>query len=115
MAKTFVEKEQCTRLRLVNTRITPIEEGEFVILGDISGVALEDVPVGKIGAFHVEEGIVLQVSSDDIETGSTFSANGNVRFTSAGKFTSASGSIVGQVVEPLTNGVLRFAKFYKAY
>ena len=113
-AKVFVEREQNSRLRLVNTTGATVEKEEFVILGGISGVALERIENGKVGAFHVEEGIVLQIGQADIASGAVFPANSLVYYDN-GEFGSAkTGHLVGQVTEPLTSGVIRFAKFFKA-
>jgi len=117
--KVYVEKELNSRLRMVNTSGAAVVAGEFVILGKISGVALESIPAGGVGAFHVEEGLVLQVGQADFGTGATFNtANADVFFGTTDKnFYNATGAnrvLVGQVIEPTVSGVMRFAKNYNA-
>lgn len=122
MAKVFVEKEGNTRLRVTNTTSSEIAKDDFVIIGSISGVALEDIPVGRVGAIHCEEGLVVQVGIADFQVSTDFSdANDHVYFDptagSGGKFvgtSSVTAKLVGQVIEPQTSGVMRFAKYFKA-
>jgi len=120
MAKVFVEKEGNSRLRMVNTTDAAIEKGDFAVLGSISGVALEKVAPGATGAFHVEEGLLFQISASNVGGGLTNmeTANGLVYFDMAnGTFhgAAAGGEIVGQVIEPLRGGVVRAAKFFRTY
>jgi len=114
MAKAFVEKEGNSRLRLANTTNATIEKGDFAILGNISGVALEEVRAGYVGAFHVEEGLVCQIGQADFASGANFTWNAPVYFDD-GEFSHEGTSLVGQVTEQLTNGVVRFAKFFRVY
>jgi len=114
MATTvFVEREGNSRLRMANTLGRNIAKGELAVLGSIIGVALEDVPLGGVGAFHVEQGIVLRAARED--TDGAFAANGPVAFDAAlGVFSAGGDVIVGQALEPIgAENVLRFAKYYK--
>jgi len=117
-ARVFVEREQNARIRLRNTSGAAVKKEDFVLLGKISGVALENLEAGAVGAFHVEEGILLQVAQADFDTAVTFTtANAEVYYDGE-KFSDASGTgkvLVGQVVEPTVKGVMRFAKFYRTY
>jgi len=118
MAKVFVEKEGNSRLRLANNTARTVAKDDFVILGGISGVALEETRAGFVGAFHVEEGLVLQIGQADFATGASFAWNAPVFYLPDGTFsnTGAAGAfLVGQVTEQLASGVVRFAKYFRAY
>jgi len=113
MAKVFVEREGNSRLRMFNTLGRKIEAGEFVIVGAISGVALEDTLPNAYGAFHVETGLVIQVGQADFASTANFgTANVPVYFDS-GEFNHVGDNLVGQVVDPLRDGVVRFAKYFR--
>jgi len=115
MAKVFVEREGNSRLRMFNTLGRKIESGEFVIIGTISGVALEDTLPNAYGAFHVETGLVIQAGQADFASGANFAdANGLVYFDD-GQFTNDGSNLVGQVIDPLNNGVIRIAKYFSVF
>jgi predicted RecA/RadA family phage recombinase len=119
MATVFVEMEKDGRIRFVNTTGAAIALNEFVIIGNYTGVATEDIPVGARGTIHVEDSIKIQIGAADIDTGASFTAANVPCFynPTTKKFTDQSASglyAVGQVAEPKNSrGVVRIFKFLR--
>ena len=119
MSKVFVEKPKCDYLRLVNPTGALVEQGDFIVTaGGICGVAKEDAAIDAVLTLHVEEGIVLQADDFNAGEGTFGTANALVYYDgTTGDFsdTETEGYVaVGQVVEILAGGVIRFAKFFRA-
>jgi hypothetical protein len=119
MSTVFVEKQNCEYLPVVNPTGALVEIGQFIVTaGGICGVAMEAAAIGAVLTLHVEEGIVLQADEFVAGEGTFGTANALVyQDPVSGDFSDTETEgylIVGQVVEVLAGGVIRFAKFFRA-
>lgn len=119
-ATVFIEKEGVKHLRLYNDTGAALAQGEFCVLdGNIAAVADEAIASGAIGSFHVEAGIVLQVSEFVSTDEDTFATGGQAVYwdpvTKLFSDTRKAGYFkVGTLAEVISGGVIRFAKQFMA-
>ena len=118
MAKAYVVKEKNDHVRLYNGTLSAIEQGDFVVLGDLCGVADEDIANLAVGSVHVEEGLIVQ-ASEFVSGEDTFNTPHQLVYFDpfSGQFSDTSSPlyrVVGQLQEVKSGGVIRFMKFRRA-
>jgi hypothetical protein len=119
MAKAYVVKGKNDHVRLYNGTGSAIKQGDFVVLGDLCGVADEDIDNLTVGSVHVEEGLIVQAS--EFVTGeNTFNTPHQTVYLDpiSGDFSDTSNAgykAVGQLIEVKdSGGVIRFSKYRRA-
>lgn len=111
MKTVYIEKEHVTHVRLKNTLNRAIALYEFVVIAGMAAVADQHIEKDEYGAFHVEDGIIVQATSD-----ATFNTVGQAVYfnTASGKFVDTSGEgiyLVGVVIEAKDGkDMFKFAK-----
>lgn len=63
--KVFIQREKCDHVRIKNDTGGKLEQYDFAIVGPFAAIADEIVLDGVVGAFHVEEGIQVQIGADN--------------------------------------------------
>jgi len=119
MSTVYIQNPDPNHLRLTNDTGVALVQYEFLVIAGLAAVADEAIAIAGVGGFHVEEGLILQVS--DLQTGEdTFATvDAPVYWDPAtGKFSDTFGTtyyLVGAVSTIKdSNGVVLFTKYRSA-
>jgi hypothetical protein len=101
-AKVYIEKHHNDVVRIKNTIDRDLEGGEFVVIGQLSGVVDRGVKEGEMFGLQIESFLEIQVGRADLATAANGYAEGGALYfnQSTGKFADAAGSgfvAVGQI------------------
>jgi len=120
-AKVYIEKHHNHVVRVRNTLERDLEGGEFVILGQLSGVVDRNTKDGEFAGLQIEPFLEIQVGAADLETPAANYAEGGPLYFSmdAGRFADSPGTIggylaVGQIAHNRLadgGGVITFYKY----
>jgi hypothetical protein len=115
MATVYVEKEAAGYIRMTNNTGAALVAEEFAVIGGIPCVAQEGIANGSVGTFNIGEGVVVQADSFVTSEGTFGTVGAEVYWSASDKAFSDTWHEgyyrVGRVIEILSSGVIRFAKY----
>jgi predicted RecA/RadA family phage recombinase len=118
MAKVYIEKERVDHVWIKNNTGAAIDQGDFVVIGSLSGVADRRALAAESLSIHIEPFLEIQVGQDDLIAAANANADGKTIYVNSatGKFADASGSgfvAVGQIAHNYISekGYLTFFKY----
>ena len=118
MAKVYIEKQYNDVVRIKNTLSRDLEQSEFLVIGQLSGVVDRNTKEDEFVGLQIQPFMEIQVNEADLATQVNAYAEGRTLFynQTTGRFADAAGAgfvAVGQIAHNRLNaeGIITFFKY----